>query len=145
MFKLDAEAFLKDIKHAIDALPTKVNTALTRTSSAAAAYARVSRLYKSHTYGLRGSIQDNGIVSDSKARISANAAYANIVENGSKEHQIQPRRKKVLRFIRNGEVEFRTRVWHPGTQPRPFMTEASVKATPLFERLCIEAADSMFR
>lgn len=145
MFKLHTEAFLRDLAKAATAFPAKTKTALTRTSQAAAVYARVSRLYKSHTYTLRGSIKDQGLTKDFTARVVADAGYAYWVENGTRPHVIEPHRKKVLRFEKGGEIFFRRRVFHPGTAPRPFMQEGADKSTPLFERLCLEAVSTMFQ
>lgn len=121
---------------------------LVETADQAAAFARTSALYKSHTYGLRGSITNgeaffaNGLLG---ARTTATASYAGFVENGTKPHEIRPRRAKMLRFVQNGAVRFANLVRHPGTKPRPFMQQARDKAEPLLERNVSEAIDRVFR
>jgi len=46
--------------------------------------------------------------------------YLMFVRDGTKPHQIRPKKAKVLRFIWNGEVVFRYLVNHPGTWPNPY-------------------------
>ncbi len=142
--QIDGAAFLKDLANASAQLPLEAATALRRTAAAAATYAKLSRLYKSHTYGLRASIHSASL-SPTHARVSANARYAGYVEEGTRSHFIFPRRKKALRFTQNGAIRFARWVFHPGTKARPFMQEAAKKVEPLFERLCHAAVDSSFR
>lgn len=49
---------------------------------------------------------------------------AAIQEFGSAPHDIRPRRRKALRFVQNGHVQFRTRVRHPGTKATHFLTSS---------------------
>lgn len=46
-----------------------------------------------------------------------------IHHNGSRAHEIRPRRAKVLRFVQNGRVRYAHRVWHPGTRPNRYLTD----------------------
>lgn len=66
------------------------------------------------------------IVTPHRARmtvsISANTPYARSVHEGSKPHDIVPRKAKVLAFMSNGEMVFRKRVRHPGTKGNPWMS-----------------------
>jgi len=55
-----------------------------------------------------------------KIVVEAKAPYAGFVEYGTRPHIIRPRRKKVLRFEVDGKVVFATRVYHPGTSPKPY-------------------------
>lgn len=118
-------------------LRTNTQRAMERTAEAAATYAKLSRLYKSHTYKLRESITAKATANT--ATVQAAAKYASWVENGTAPHSISARRKKALRFVQNGQVRFARQVKHPGSKPRPFMREAQEKAAPLFERLILEA------
>jgi hypothetical protein len=122
--------------------------ALHRTAELAASYAKLSTLYRSHTGALRSSITETvfggmggiaGAGADMAARVAATAPFAAFVENGTRPHVILPRRAKVLRFIQNGAVRFSRGVFHPGTEPRPFMAQARDRAEPLFERMLNEA------
>lgn len=141
---INSKAFQSWFAAAGASLRKNVASALQRTSVAAATYAKLSKLYKSHTYGLRKSIRHQ-LVNEFHSKVSANAKYAGWVEDGTQPHPIRARRKKALRFVQNGAVTFRKSVFHPGTKPRPFMKEAQEKATPLFDRLCNEAADRSFK
>ncbi|MFF4391436.1 hypothetical protein ACFY0G_32305 [Streptomyces sp. NPDC001552] len=46
------------------------------------------------------------------------------VLNGTRPHLIRPRRKKVLRFVVDGEVVFTNLVRHPGTRANDFLGRA---------------------
>lgn len=76
---------------------------------------------------------DIASISDSEIRYVNRAAYAAPVHEGSKPHDIRPRRRKALRFApgagatltgrprRGAQVVFAKRVRHPGNKPNPFM------------------------
>lgn len=142
-FRVDSSALQKWLKGAAVRLASHTQTALQRTAWEAVKFARVSGLYKDRTYKLYKSIRPS--VEATKAMVAATAPYAFYVENGTRAHAIVARKRKALRFVQNGEVVFRRRVWHPGTWPRPFMAEAQKKATPLFSRLVSEAAAKAFK
>jgi hypothetical protein len=146
---LDASAFTKWLGKAAKKLEAQTSLALRRTAEAAATYARLSKQYKSHTYGLRKSIHTKPGKLD--ATVVADAPYAHFVENGTKRHPIEPkdrgsspRQRQWLRFEVNGQMVFARKVDHPGTYARPFMREAQERATPLFSRLVAEAATNAF-
>lgn len=50
--------------------------------------------------------------------------YTMFEHDGTPPHEIRARRKKYLRFVLNGQVVFRKRVWHPGTTGTLFLTMA---------------------
>lgn len=50
--------------------------------------------------------------------------YTGYEHDGTRPHEIRARRKKALRFILDGQVVFRKRVWHPGTTGTLFLTMA---------------------
>ncbi len=135
------EDFAKSLENATKNLNDEVMKALARTAELASGYARTSVLYKSHTYGLRSSIQWGTQLGSSSAHavMRASAPYAEYIENGSKPHTIEPNRKQALRFVQNGAVRFSRIVHHPGTKATHFMTLAQERATPLLERLMGEA------
>ncbi len=132
---------VKWLEAAQAAFNTSIMRALERTAEQAATYAKTSTLYRSHTYGLRKSITWGAQLGSTSAHavVRASAPYAGFVENGTKPHDITPRRAQVLRFQQNGAIRFARIVHHPGTAPRPFMAQAADKVTPLFERLVNEA------
>ncbi len=148
--KIDGNPYRKSMSGAQARFDALLMHALKRTAELAASYAKQSRLYKSHTYGLRASIKGlvvGGMGGTSggmpMARIMATAPYAQFVEGGTQAHYIPgfftPGRSKILRFVQNGVVRFAKRVYHPGTKPRPFMQEARDRTMPIFERLVGEA------
>ncbi len=120
--------------------------ALERTAQLATTYAKTSALYKSHTYGLRSSINFGTQMGSTSAHavMRASAPYAAFVENGTRPHTIEARRKSTLRFVQNGAIRFARAVRHPGTKARPFMAQAQDRATPLLERLMGEAVVRAF-
>lgn len=142
------DAFTAWIEQAQRAYEQAALKALARTAELAAAYAKQSTLYRSHTYGLRNSITwrvfggFGGVPTAGgglSAQVKASAPYAKFVEDGTQAHWIFPRRKKWLRFEQNGAIRFSKGVYHPGTAPRPFMQQARDRAEPLLERLLSEA------
>lgn len=143
MFRMQTEAFVKSMKAASKRLETFVGVAVDRTAQAASTYAKLTTLFRHRTYSLRSSIEATRTGKFS-ARTSANAKHAAYMEYGTVRHDIFPRRKKALRFVQNGAVQFRSRVSHPGTKPRPFMQQARDRVEPLFDRLCREVADRIF-
>lgn len=53
------------------------------------------------------------------------ANYGGVIEYGSRPHEIRPRNAKALHWVDGeGGDQFRRRVWHPGTQPYPYMRPA---------------------
>jgi len=50
--------------------------------------------------------------------------YALYEHDGTRPHEIRARRRKSLRFMVDGQVVFRKRVWHPGTTGTLFLTMA---------------------
>lgn len=141
---VDTKAFVSSISRARSQLDGLLYAAMLRTVEVASTYAKQSPLYRSHTYTLRSSIKGLvvggfGGVGAPTGRVIANAPYAKFVEEGTRPHLILPRRAKVLRFVQNGVVRFARGVFHPGTEPRPFMKDAAERTVPVFERLSREA------
>lgn len=144
--RIDGTGLTRSFGGAQAKFDARIRAALERTVEIATAYARTSRLYKSHTGRLRESIKGfviNGMGGTTglmpQARVEARAPYAKFVHDGTPPHEIEARRKKSLSFIWNGQRRFFRRVFHPGTMERPFMREAEQATTPLFEKLVSEA------
>jgi hypothetical protein len=96
-----------------------------------AAEARSTHKYQDRTGGLTASISGRVLVSTPGAalgEIRATKEYASYVEGGTAPHVIEPRRAGALRFQIGGRTVFATKVNHPGTQPKPFMAQAHLKA-----------------
>lgn len=80
-----------------------------------------------------------GPVTQFHASVEASAPYAGYMEFGTKPHLIRPRFKKVLAWggarrltgtLRKGSQAtiFAKEVHHPGTEPRPYLQPAGMKA-----------------
>lgn len=53
------------------------------------------------------------------------------LHTGTRPHQIVPKRKKALRFVRNGSFIFAKRVHHPGTKGDEYIYHAFDAETPV--------------
>jgi len=58
--------------------------------------------------------------SENVAVVFAEAKYAPFVEFGTRPHVILPKRKKALRFFKDGKEVIVKKVNHPGSKPYPF-------------------------
>lgn len=56
------------------------------------------------------------------------ARYVGVEEFGSAPHRITARRRKALRFVQHGRVQFRRSVRHPGTTGTFFLTRSLIFA-----------------
>lgn len=89
------------------------------------ATARVLAPHRS--YALRDSIEarvTSAGPGGAEGELEATAPHASLVADGTKPHVIQARRKKALRFVGNGGLVYRRRVFHPGTSPNTFFEQA---------------------
>jgi len=146
MFSVDPKAFLASMTQGARALSALIVESLKRSATQGAQYAKVNTLWKSRTGKLRSGITHR-MTSRTSARITSSAKHSGYVEDGTKAHMIpgdNGGRGKILSFKQNGVRYFRKEVFHPGTQPRPFMHKARDRVEPLFDRLCRLAVDRMF-
>lgn len=58
------------------------------------------------------------------AEVTAGAAHAVYVHEGTSPHVIRPRTGKALRFTAGGQLVFARSVMHPGTSPNRFLIQA---------------------
>ena len=88
--------------------------------------ARAKQLAPVDTGRLRASITVRPSVSlrGPTVRVQADAAYATFVENGTRPHEIRPRRRRALKFKVGGRTVFARVVQHPGTTGVHFMSRA---------------------
>jgi hypothetical protein len=75
------------------------------------------RLYKSIGDNLRP------YHSSLMVEVGSPVKYALLHHEGTRAHHIYPRRAKVLRFARYGRINYRYRVFHPGTKPNRYLTD----------------------
>jgi len=57
-----------------------------------------------------------------EGRVGSSVRYALAHHQGTRPHQIRPRKGKALRFRIAGKVTFAARVNHPGTRPNHYLT-----------------------
>lgn len=76
-------------------------------------------------------IKEDPIVSEGPFRViggvTSHAPYSAFVHQGTRPHVIRPRNASALRFEVGGRRVFASSVNHPGTRPRPFLTNAVVR------------------
>lgn len=86
---------------------------------------------------LRDSIHDEIIAGSGVValRYTSDADYAGFVVDGTGPHEITPRNARYLHWVdpATGEDVFRSRVWHPGTQPNDFPGRTARRVQPLVE------------
>jgi hypothetical protein len=98
------------------------------------------------TYALRESIDGRLLAITSAGadgELRADAEHADHVANGTKPHVIEPRRKKVLRWVGAGGEVFARRVNHPGTKPHAYWREAIAAAKVRLERVGEDVVDQI--
>lgn len=73
-------------------------------------------------------IKEDPIVSEGPFRViggvTSHAPYSAFVHQGTRPHVIRPRNAAALRFQMGNRTVFASSVNHPGTRPRPFLTNA---------------------
>lgn len=87
--------------------------------------ARQTHRFESHTGTLERSIQTH--TTDVMGEVyldSGVAKYAVFVHEGSRAHNIFPRRREALRWPKGNDFRFAKQVRHPGTKKDPFVYDA---------------------
>lgn len=106
--------------------------------------ARLQHTWKDRTYATRESIDGTAAASSNGAagylQAGANASRLN---DGTRPHVIEARRKKVLRFVQGGVVRFAKRVHHPGTKPDPYLEQAQEFAGEEIDRAVSALLDGL--
>jgi hypothetical protein len=75
------------------------------------------RLYRSMGYAVkpyRASLM---------VEVGSPVKYALLHHEGTRPHAIYPRKAKMLRFARYGRINYRARVFHPGTRANHYLTD----------------------
>jgi hypothetical protein len=57
-------------------------------------------------------------------KVGSNLPYARMHHEGTKPHKIVPKRARVLRFIKKGQIVYADSVMHPGTRPNKYLVKA---------------------
>lgn len=128
LLKLDADRLLQ----ALDAAPRKtvrqMRLALREAMADVQKQAKEQHRFKARTGRLERSV--NTRVADAATGVvflnENTAPYAPFVHRGTRAHIIEPRKKKLLRWVnRRGQWRSSYLVHHPGTKPDPFLHEAA--------------------
>jgi len=69
---------------------------------------------------IRGRVEQGG----ERGVVAAQARHAHLVHEGTSAHVITARRSRFLKVPSRGVMLFRRSVWHPGTAPQRFLTDA---------------------
>lgn len=99
------------------ALGARVETRAKRNAS--------GRIVKVRTGNLRSSITTETHTDGARVvtTVTADAPYAYAVHEGTRPHEIRPVQARVLAWHGPDGPRFARRVQHPGTQPRPFLSD----------------------
>jgi hypothetical protein len=144
MIAIHSDLFVRSMNAARKALAQKVIDAVKKAAQRTVELVKLTK-FKHPTGNLKGNtaFKMSGKYS---AKVTANVKHAAWVEYGNNfrtgEAWIKPKHAKFLRFTLDGTTYFMKRV--KASKPTHFMQKASDKATPLFERLCVDAVNRMF-
>lgn len=78
---------------------------------------RSGRLYRSMGYAVKPSYGSLMV------EVGSPVKYALLHHEGTRAHPIYPRRAKMLKFAAYGRINYRARVYHPGTRPNRYLTD----------------------
>lgn len=111
----------------------------------AARIAKGTTRFRDHTASLRSSIEPVGptgafLTGDLEIVLSAGAAHASYVEEGTPPHQIRPKHRKALRWAVEGGFLFARVVNHPGTRPTRFLEDAAEQVLPRLHSVLVPQA-----
>lgn len=117
---IHTEAARAGLAHVLAGVQYAAASALVAGMHAAEVSAKSTALFKDRTGDTRSSIK--ALVGINRGFVSAGGA-STFLQYGTRAHRIVAN-GKALRFVIGGSTMFRKSVNHPGTAPRPFMTEA---------------------
>lgn len=99
-----------------------------------------------HRFITRSGAAEKSILSEAsenEGSVWLGSAVAVYQHEGTRAHDIVPRNKKVLRFVKNREFIFAKRVHHPGIKADPYLYDAAEKMTPVIISRFSAALDSL--
>ena len=120
-FEIDGRGALGSFQSLARLLQGAAKRAVREAVQAAEKHAKQTELFKDKSGETRGSI--HGEVEGLSGFVEAGGA-AGFLQHGTAPHLIIAH-GQALRFEVAGQVMYRKMVQHPGTQPRPFMSEAA--------------------
>ncbi len=131
MARVDAGPLAEAVRRAEAELEVQLPRALSFIGDKVVNDARRTTLFRDRAGALRRSILRGpveGTVSGGDLRIELRAGsglvYARAIHDGSRAHDIVPKRRRALQFTRGSDFVYARRVRHPGTAARPFLTQA---------------------
>lgn len=96
---------------------------------------RTGKLARSTFFQILGGINNQWLQVMQPARTEEGEFYGHFVREGTRPHEIRPRKARVLRFEYQGEVVFAMKVNHPGTWPNPYHKRALALLRPAIQRI----------
>lgn len=152
MARLEAGPLAEAVRRAEAELEVQLPRALAFIGDKVVNDARRTTLFRDRTGALRRSILRGpveGDVAGGDLRIEMRAggsgmAYAAAIHDGSRAHDIVPKRRHALRFVKGSDFVFTKRVRHPGTAPRPFLDQAIEGNLAFAERTLLQAHQLAF-
>lgn len=122
-----------DVERALDLfrlLPEKFERSMRLTMKKAVRNVR-ERARRDHAFVTRTGVLERAIDSDVQERplvgyvfVTRDAPYGKYVHEGTRPHEIRPRKKRALRWATGGGFVFAKNVMHPGTKADPFLKNA---------------------
>lgn len=150
---LKTELDLSDVVDAFeqvgDHLERNLKTALKLSADLVAGQAKAEHIYTDRSHVLTDSIaagEPTGSLrgGDLDVEVGAGAPYALFVEEDTKPHPIEPKKKKWLRWPVEGGFAFAKKVQHPGTTGTHFLANALDAKTAEIEQVVGDAVELSF-
>lgn len=141
---LDTTALVSWLREAGRMAEANARQTLGQGVALALAHAKATQSFKDRTGDLRKSIT-RGQKSTWVHFLKATAPHAKYVEDGTKPHRIEAKRRGSLRYVHHGAIRFRRGVNHPGTKPRHFMDDAATVGARFLDWRMEDAIARAFR
>lgn len=132
--RVETAAFRESLARLAQRLSFAVDASVMAGIAAAEASGKSTARFKDRTGQTRASIKGE-YLGAGRGFVRFGGA-SRLLESGTRAHKIYGR--PILRFVINGEVFFRRMVNHPGTAPRPFVSDARTAG----EKAFFEAAET---
>lgn len=142
--RIDASGFIDWLHRAESDFLAGARQALGQSVALALRHARETTAFRDRTGELRRSIV-RGQKSTWNHFIKAGAKHALFVEEDTKPHRIEVKRRRSLRFVQSGEIRFRRFVNHPGTKGTHFMAKAGEVGERALMDMLERAVDRAFK
>lgn len=135
---LDTEDLERKLSRLGDAMDTAMANTVDSVVQRVVVEAKTTTLFQDRTGLLRKSIRatpragkfSGNTLAGGVVAGGGTVGYARYVHDGTQPHVIRPRNGRALRIPTGTGFVFRGAVNHPGTDPRPFLTEAIEAVTP---------------